>query len=50
MIGVAAGWLPAARVSEDAVRLAVGVIFIAFVVYTLIRDRLGHAPVEKPGL
>ena len=31
MIGIAAGWLLAARVSEDAVRLAVGVISIVFV-------------------
>ncbi len=50
MIGVAAGWLLAARVSEDAVRLAVGVISIAFVVYMLVRDRLGRAPVERPSL
>src|SRR5271167_4832819 len=50
MIGVAAGWLLAARVSEDAVRLAVGVISIVFVVYMLIRDRLGRAPVERPGI
>src|SRR5271157_5131550 len=50
MIGIAAGWLLAARVSEDAVRLAVGVISIAFVVYMLGRDRLSRAPVEKPGL
>src|SRR5271167_149184 len=50
MIGVAAGWLLAARVSEDAVRLAVGVISIAFVVHMLIRDRLGRAPVETPGV
>ncbi len=50
MIGVAAGWLLAARVSEDAVRLAVGMISIAFVVYMLVRDRLGHAPVETPGV
>ena len=50
IIGVAAGWLLAARVSEDAVRLAIGVISIAFVVYMLIRDRLGRAPVEKPGV
>ncbi len=48
MIGVAAGWLLAARVSEDAVRLAVGIISIAFVVYMLARDRLGRAPVETP--
>jgi uncharacterized protein len=50
MIGVAAGWLLAARVSEDAVRLAVGVISIAFVIYMLIRDRLGLAPVATPGV
>ena len=37
-------------VSEDAVRLAIGVISIAFVAYMLIRDRLGRAPVEKPGV
>jgi uncharacterized membrane protein YfcA len=50
IIGVAAGWLLAARVSEDAVRLAVGVISIAFVAYMLIRDRLGLAPVATPGV
>jgi uncharacterized protein len=50
VIGVTFGWLLAARVSEDAVRLAIGVISIAFVAYMLIRDRLGRAPVEKPGV
>ena len=50
VIGVTAGWLLAARVSEDVVRLAIGVISIAFVAYMLIRDRLGRAPVEKPGV
>ena len=50
VIGVTLGWLLAARVSEDAVRLAIGVISIAFVAYMLIRDRLGRAPVEKPGI
>ena len=50
MIGVGVGWLLAARVSDDAVRLAVGVISIVFVLYMLIRDRLGRAPVEKPGV
>lgn len=50
MIGVGAGWLVAARVSDDAVRLAIGVISIVFVLYMLIRDRLGRAPVEKPGV
>ena len=50
MIGVGVGWLLAARVSDDAVRLAIGVISIAFVLYMLIRDRLGRAPVEKPSV
>src|SRR5208337_606747 len=50
MVGIAAGWLLAARVSENAVRLAVGVISIAFVVSMLVRDRLDLAPVERPGL
>jgi len=50
LIGVTVGWLLAARVSDDAVRLAVGAISIIFVVYMLIRDRLGRAPVEKPGV
>jgi uncharacterized membrane protein YfcA len=49
MIGVALGWLLAARVSDDAVRLAIGVISIVFVAYMLIPDRLGRAPAEKPG-
>ncbi len=50
IIGVGVGWLFAARVSDDAVRLAIGVISIVFVLYMLIRDRLGRAPVEKPGV
>jgi uncharacterized protein len=50
MIGVTVGWLLAARVSDDAVRLVIGVISIVFVAYMLIRDRLGRAPVEKPGV
>ena len=50
VIGVGIGWLVAARVSDDAVRLAIGVISILFVVYMLVRDRLGHAPIEKPGV
>ena len=48
LVGVALGWLLAARVSEDAVRLAVGVISIAFVAHMLIRGRLGRAAAEKP--
>ncbi|HXZ16241.1 MAG TPA: sulfite exporter TauE/SafE family protein [Roseiarcus sp.] len=50
ILGIAAGWLLAARVSEDAVRLAVGVISIAFVFYMLLRDRLGLAAVDRPGV
>jgi uncharacterized membrane protein YfcA len=41
------GWLLAARVSEDAVRLAVGLISILFVGYMVVRDRLG-ASVARP--
>ncbi len=40
LIGVAAGWLLAARVQEAAVRLAVGLISVGFVVFMLLRDRL----------
>jgi hypothetical protein len=50
LIGVGLGWLLAARVTEDTVRLVVGAISIAFVLYMLIRDRLGSAPKEKPGV
>jgi uncharacterized protein len=50
LVGVGLGWLMAARVSDDAVRLAIGVISIGFVLYMLIRDRLGRAPVERPGV
>lgn len=50
LVGVGLGWLMAARVSDDAVRLAIGVISIGFVLYMLIRDRLGRAPVDKPGV
>ena len=50
MIGVALGWILAARVSDDAVRLAVGLISIVFVFYMLFRDRLGSAPVGRPGV
>jgi uncharacterized protein len=48
LIGVGLGWLLAARVSEDVVRLAVGIISIGFVFYILARDRLGLPAVEKP--
>ena len=39
-IGVGAGWLLAARVDEQAVRLAVGLISVGFVVFMLLRDRI----------
>jgi uncharacterized membrane protein YfcA len=50
LVGIGGGWLLAARVSDDPVRLALGVISIVFVAYMLIRDRLGRAPIEKPGV
>ncbi len=53
-IGVGAGWLMAARVDEQAVRLAVGLISVGFVVFMLLRDRLASgAPTRAtvaPGL
>src|SRR5260370_3034786 len=39
MIGLSARWRLAALLSEDAVRLAVGVISIAFLLYMLSPDR-----------
>jgi uncharacterized membrane protein YfcA len=50
VIGVALGWLLAARVRDDAVRLAVGVVSVGFVLHMLARERLNRAPVEKPGV
>ena len=50
MIGVMLGWLLAARVSEDVVRLAVGLISILFVLYMIARDRLGVGVVENPSV
>ena len=53
-IGVAAGWLLAARVDEQAVRLVVGLISVGFVVFMLLRSRLARgaatAPTIAPGL
>ena len=40
VIGVAPGWLLAARVDEQAVRLAVGLISVGFVIFMVLRDRL----------
>ena len=54
VIGVAAGWLLAARVDEQAVRLAVGLISVGFVVFMLLRDRLASGAATQatvpPGL
>jgi len=54
IVGVAAGWLLAARVNDAAVRLAVGLISVGFVAFMLVRDRLvGDAPARAdvaPGL
>ena len=54
LAGVAAGWLLAARVDEAAVRLAVGLISVGFVLFMALRDRLvGDAPARAavaPGL
>ena len=49
MLGVAAGWLLAARVSEDSVRLAVGVISIVFVFYMLAARPVGARPGRAAG-
>ena len=53
-IGVGAGWLLAARVDEQAVRLAVGLISVGFVVFMLLRDRIASgaasAATVAPGL
>jgi hypothetical protein len=47
VIGVAAGWLLAARVDEQAVRLAVGLISVGFVIFMVWRDRLaGPEPTQ----
>ena len=49
-IGVAAGWLLAARVDEQAVRLAVGAISVGFVVFMLLRDRLAAGAATRASL
>ena len=48
LVGIAAGWLLAARVNEDAVRLAVGLISIGFVVFMLVRDRIAGDVAATP--
>ena len=53
-VGVAAGWAMAARVDEQAVRLAVGLISVGFVVFMLLRNRLARGATARaevaPGL
>lgn len=48
IMGIAAGWLLAAHVSEALVRFAVGVISIGFVVYMVVRLR-GGEPARSVG-
>jgi uncharacterized membrane protein YfcA len=54
LVGVLLAFAMAARVSEDAVRLAIGVVSVGFVAVTLVRDRwLAAAPARAnvaPGL
>ncbi len=47
LLGVAAGWLLASRVSDAVVRLAVGLISLGFVVFMLVRDRMASAKATK---
>ncbi|HXW19418.1 MAG TPA: sulfite exporter TauE/SafE family protein, partial [Roseiarcus sp.] len=47
VIGVGAGWLLAARVSEALVRLAVGLISIGFVIFMVARSWRGE-PIPAP--
>ena len=49
-IGVAAGWLLAAQVDEEAVRLAVGAISVGFVVFMLLRNRLARGAATAPNI
>jgi len=48
LLGVGAGWLLAAHVSEALVRIAVGLISIGFVVYMVARARGGQPAPSKP--
>ena len=53
-IGVAAGWLMAARVDDQAIRLVLGLISVGFVVFMLLRSRLARGAAARaavaPGL
>jgi uncharacterized membrane protein YfcA len=54
LIGVVLAYFMAARVSEDVVRLAIGIVSVGFVALTLNRDRLQAAKAQEakvaPGL
>jgi uncharacterized membrane protein YfcA len=50
LLGIGAGWLFAADVSEALIRLAVGVISIAFVAYMLLRSRGGARASTRPAV
>jgi len=47
VVGVGLGWLTAARINEDVIRIIVGLISLGFVAVTLMREWLRqHAPTE----
>ncbi len=48
LLGVAAGWLLASHVDEDAVRFAVGIISIGFVLFMVARDRFAKGEAASP--
>jgi uncharacterized membrane protein YfcA len=50
LIGIGAGWLLAAHVSESVVRLAVGLISIGFVIFMVWRGRAGKSQPTQPGV
>lgn len=50
LVGVSAGGLLAAHVSEAAVRFAVGVISVTFVAFMLIRNRLREREAARAGI
>ena len=50
VVGVAAGWMLAAYVSDAAVQLALGLTSIGFVVFMIIRDRLQRAESQTPSI
>jgi uncharacterized membrane protein YfcA len=48
LIGIGAGWLLAADVSEALVRVAVGLISVGFVAYMVVRSRGGEPAASQP--